>query len=99
MSSTNSVSIIHKKARVAREDFDLRAMSPAKAIRLSLARRADDLFDLPVVVKTLEQMRVTTDELTKELDEQGMLLLLDGANGRRGVASMDGNFISAVIEH
>lgn len=98
MSSTDRQSIIHKKAQVAREDFDLRAMSPAKAIRLSLARRADDLFGLAIVIKTLEQTRLTSDDLMTALEEPGMLMLLDGADDARGVAWCDGNFISAVIE-
>ena len=98
MDSNDSLSIIHKKARVAREGFDARAMSPAKALRVSLAKTADVALDLALTVSTLEQTVVTTEGLLSKLDEQGLLVLLDGAGGTRGVAVLDCQLVSAIIE-
>ena len=98
MDSNESLSIIHKKARVAREDFDARAMSPAKALRVSLAKTADEAMDLALVVTTLEQTVVSTEELLSKFDGQGLLILMDGAGGARGVAMLDCQVVSAVIE-
>ncbi len=98
MDSNDSLSIIHKKARVAREGFDARAMSPAKALRVSLAKTADVALDLALTVSTLEQTVVSTDGLLSKLDEQGLLILLDGAGGTRGVAVFDCQLVSAIIE-
>ncbi len=98
MDNTNSISIIHRKARVAREGFDARAMNPAKALRLGLARSADKLFELAVGVTTLEQTSVTTKDLLSQMDGQGMLVLLDGVDGARAVACFDGQSVTAIVE-
>ena len=98
MDSNDNLSIIHKKARVAREGFDARAMSPAKALRVSLAKTADVALDLALTVSTLEQTVVSTEGLLSKLDEQGLLVLLDGAGGTRGVAVLDCQLVSAIIE-
>lgn len=91
-------SLIHRKARVAREDFDARAMSPCKALRLSLAKVADAQLDLALTVATVEQKTVPQAGIKSEMDAGGLLLLLDGLGGQRGAARLDTQFLAAVIE-
>ena len=55
MTAQDTASVIHRKARAARDGSDRAGMSPAKALRLSLARAADTLFDLALTVATVEQ--------------------------------------------
>src|SRR6056297_25587 len=94
----DGISLIHRKAKVAREDFDARAMSPCKALRLSLAKVADAQLDLPLIVGTVEQKVVPQSAVKSEMDASGLLLVLDGAHGRRGAARLDTQFLAAVIE-
>lgn len=98
MENDDSLSIIHKKARVAREVFDARAMSPAKALRLAFARAAEDCLDMALTVSTLEQTRVNTAKLTDGLADDALLILLDGASGGRGAAILDTQVVAALIE-
>lgn len=98
MRNDDGLSIIHKKARVAREDFDARAMSPAKALRLAFAQAAEDGLDMALTVTTLEQTRVGTAGLTEGLSEMALLILLDGAGGARGAAIFDSQVVAALIE-
>lgn len=98
MNSPNSLSIIHKKARGAREDFDARAMSPAKALRLSLCKSADDLLGLALSVITLEQVKISTHKLLAQLRDDGLMILLDGESGARGMLMLDCQVVSALIE-
>lgn len=98
MANHESASIIHKKARVGREDYDARAMSPSKALRLALAKAADQLFDMAVSVTTVEQVSVASNAIQKEMGEGGLLLLLDGANGACGAVHFDAQFAAALIE-
>ncbi|SFO22287.1 flagellar motor switch protein FliM [Roseovarius lutimaris] len=98
MGSQDRNSVIHRKAQAARGGFDSRLMSPARALRLSLARTADTLLDLALTVVTVEQLRVPLSELAKTLGDEGLLLLLEGENGQRGALSLDPQFLAGLIE-
>ncbi|QGX98478.1 FliM/FliN family flagellar motor switch protein [Roseovarius faecimaris] len=98
MQQNDGLSIIHKKARVAREDFDARAMSPAKALRLAFAQAAEERLDMAFTVTMLEQTKVSTAALVEELSDDALLILLDGAEGARGAAILDTQVVAALIE-
>lgn len=98
MGSQDQHSVIQRKARAARDVFETREMSPAKALRLSLAREADALFDLALTVATVEQMRLPLADIGSVLDDDGLLVLLDGAGGGPGALRLDPAFLSALIE-
>ncbi len=65
MALKDTSSIIHRKARVGREGFDARAMSPSKALRLSLAKSAETLFELALSVITVEQVTIGVNRRVK----------------------------------
>ena len=90
---------MHKKARVGREGFDARAMSPARALRLALGKAADAEMDLVLSVSTVEQQDVVQADLGAAFGDGGLLLLLEGERGRRGAARIDMAFLASVIEH
>ncbi|GAW33732.1 surface presentation of antigens [Roseovarius sp. A-2] len=98
MTAQHTASIIHRKARAARDGSDARAMSPAKALRLSLARAADTLFDLALTVATVEQRRLSLGLLVETVSDEGLILLLDGAGGARGAVVLDSQMMAALIE-
>ncbi len=98
MAKQAAKSIIHRKARVGREDFDARAMSPAKALRLSLTKAADKVLGLAVTVSTVQQTALPQAGLREELSEPGLLVLLDGQGGRRGAMHLEIQMLSALIE-
>ena len=90
MAEQRQASVIRRKTRAAREGADPRVMSPVRALRLALARAADTLLDLPLVVATVEQCRVEAGEVEATLGTEGLYLLLDGAAGARGDAALPG---------
>ena len=98
MSTQEGHSVIHRKAADARKVFDARAMSPSRALRLSLARAADSVLNLAATVATLEQMVLPHDGIAREMGEDGLLLLLDGPGARRGALRFDPQFMAALIE-
>ncbi|MGM0740818.1 MAG: FliM/FliN family flagellar motor switch protein [Pseudomonadota bacterium] len=91
-------SVIHRKAADARKVFDARAMSPSRALRLSLARAADAVLDLAATVATLEQSVLAHGAIAREMGEDGLLLLLDGPDARRGALRFDTQFMAALVE-
>ena len=90
--------VIHRKARASREEYQARAMSPAKALRLALAQASDTQFDLPMVVTTVEQVEISQTALRPEFSDGGLLVLLDGPKGARGAVRLDDAMLSALIE-
>lgn len=98
MSSDETSSVIHRKARHGRADFDARAMSPAKALRLSLEKCGDRLFRLALTVCAVEQRGVSHAALKDEEMEDALILLLDGQAGARGAALLDRQFVQALVE-
>ena len=98
MASQDQEKVIHRKARPPRDGCESRAMSSAKALRLSLARAADTLFDLALTVATVEQQRMTLGGIDEGLQDDGLILLLDGAGGARGAVLLDQQMMAALIE-
>lgn len=98
MAHDHGNSVLHRKTQVAREDFDARGMSPSKALRLALSKAADGLLGLAVTVSTVEQVKLPQTAIESDIANTGLLVLLDGAHGRRGALMMDQSFLSALIE-
>lgn len=98
MSEQESSTVIHRKARQGRADFDARAMSPARALRLAVEASGDRLFNLPLVVRAVEQRRLAAAALGGEADSAGLIVLLDGPDGVRGAALFDPPLVQALIE-
>lgn len=98
MGSRDHSSVIQRMAQTARNGFDSPQMSPAKALRLALARAADARFGLGLTVATVEQMRVPLAEVGRTLGDAGLLVLLEGGGGARGALCLDAQFLAGLIE-
>ncbi|MDZ7709889.1 MAG: FliM/FliN family flagellar motor C-terminal domain-containing protein [Roseovarius sp.] len=98
MADQQKASVIRRKTRAAREGADPRVMSPVRALRLALARAAETLLDLPLVVATVEQRRVEAGEVEAALGTEGLFLLLDGAAGARAAMRLDPGLLAALVE-
>lgn len=98
MGTGDDNTVIQRMARVAREGYQARAMSPAKALRLALAKAADRSIGLALLVTAVEQRQLLVADLPPALGEGGLLLLLDGPDGRRGALRLDLPFLAALIE-
>ena len=98
MGTEEKNSVIHRKAIGARSEFDARVMSPAKALRVSLAKVADQMFGLALTVTTVEQRVLAHADIRQEAGDDGLLLLLDGTGGARGAVKVDPQFLTALIE-
>jgi flagellar motor switch protein FliM len=96
--SADSASVIHRKAKVARDEFDAREMSPSKALRLALAKAASAQFELPLVVRMVEHETVALTGIEPLAGDDGLLILLDGLDGPPGAIKLDLQFVMALIE-
>lgn len=98
MDSVATDTVKHRKARAAREGFDARAMSPAKALRVGLGKAADGTLGLALSVSTVEQSRLSQKDLPEVLAGTGLTCLVEDDRGRRGAVRLDFPALSAVIE-
>ncbi|MDR9392981.1 MAG: FliM/FliN family flagellar motor switch protein [Roseovarius sp.] len=98
MDADNVKSVIHRMTAAARAGYDARAMSPAKALRLSLSKAADDRFRLPLTVTTVEQRALRADEIAGCIGQDDLIALVDSDTGARGAVLLDMQVLSALIE-
>ena len=98
MAQQRQASVIRRKICAARDGADPRVVSPVRALRLALARAADTLLDLPLVVATVEQCRIEAAEVETALGADGLFVLLDGAAGARAAMRLCPGFLAALIE-
>lgn len=90
--------VLGQKAQAARRAFEARAMSPAKALRRALSRTADVLWDLALVTQGVSQEFLDQDGVIDSLGENDLLLLLDGPDGALGLATVDREVMTGLIE-
>ncbi len=98
MSTTGSMSPLQRKMAAGRDAAESIGRSAAAALRLAIARAADDLFDLALVVIGVSQARVTQDELAPHLPQDRLLVMLDGPEGQFGILTLDRMLLTALIQ-
>ncbi|WP_146587240.1 FliM/FliN family flagellar motor C-terminal domain-containing protein [Puniceibacterium confluentis] len=90
--------VLGQKASASRRALESRAMSPAKALRRALSRTSDTLWDLPLVTQGVQQEVLDQDGSLELLAPGALVLLLEGPDGVRGLASVDREVMTALIE-
>ena len=87
-----------RKADVGRQEHQARAMTLAKALRLTAAKVADDLLDMALSVVELRTERRVVDDVPALLVPQNLLILLEGPNRQRGAAVLDQSLVEGLIQ-
>ncbi|WP_407495547.1 FliM/FliN family flagellar motor switch protein [Pseudooceanicola sp. MF1-13] len=98
METTNLNAVLRRKASAAKEVWQARAMSPAKALRLSLARSAEDLWDLALAASGISLSEEPLDAVIDALPDDGLITLLDGPEGAIGAAFFQFPVVSGLVE-
>jgi len=96
--TTGVGSVLLRKTRLGQEVRQTHSTSLAKALRLSLAKVADQQMGLALAV-LVAKVEVAEQEALAELFEGApLLMLLDGTVGRRGAAVFDSDLVGALIQ-
>lgn len=90
--------VLGQKASAARRAQEARAMSPTKALRRAMSRTADVLWDLALVTHGVSQDMLDQDGVVDSLRANNLLLLLDGPDGAIGLAMVDRQVMTGLIE-
>jgi flagellar motor switch/type III secretory pathway protein FliN len=93
-----SSSVLHRKAATGRAEHEARSVSIARALRLSAAKVADDLFDMAVAAISVRTQEVAGPDLIEFFDDSALLLLFDGPNSRRAAVVCSSTLVGALIQ-
>lgn len=91
-------SALRRKADSGRAAHQARVMSLAKALRITLAKVADDLFEMPMAVIGAKIEDCDGDDVQDVFDSAALLLLLDGPTRSPGAAMLDPLLVGALIQ-
>lgn len=90
--------VIHRKVQAGLAEHQSRAMSLAKALRVTLAKVADDLFDLSMAAIGVRVETRSGDDLPDALATPGLLMLLEGPGRGRAAAILDAALVGGLIQ-
>lgn len=90
--------VLHRKAQSGRATHQARAMTLAKALRLTLAKVADDLFDMAMAVIGLRSETRSGDALAEVFAADALLLLMEGPHRQRGGVVLDAALVGALLQ-
>lgn len=96
--ATAAGSVLARKTRAGREVRQSQTMSLAKALRLTLAKVADDQLDMAMAVIGARVETCNNEDLGQLFEDAGLLMLLDGVDRRRGAAVFDADLVGGLIQ-
>lgn len=91
-------SVLHRKARAGRVEHQTRAMSVPKALRVTLAKVADDLCNMAMAAIGVRVEQRRGDALGDLFDDASLLMSLDGPLGSRAAAVFDAALVGGLIQ-
>ncbi|MCA0919357.1 FliM/FliN family flagellar motor switch protein [Pseudooceanicola nanhaiensis] len=98
MGNRSSNAILRRKTLAAREVHQARVLSPEKALRLALARAAEEALDFALAVGDITVEAQPMEEAVADLPDAALTLLLEGEGGGAGAMSLDFALMSALVE-
>lgn len=98
MADDTAVSVLKRKAGAGRPATDAAGMSPGKALRLALAKTAQDSLKMVLVVDAITDQRLSLAEMLDELPDRALLAVLEGPAEGIGLIALSPQMLAALIE-
>ncbi len=93
-----TVSVLKRLAHAHREPARAATVSPSKALRLAMIRAAEDQVGLVIAVLGITEEIVPLEDLLRLIEDEHLLLAINGDRGLCGLAGIDLQTRAAVIE-
>ncbi|RBI82885.1 flagellar motor switch protein FliM [Rhodosalinus halophilus] len=90
---------LRRKTSAGRRQQEARAPSAARALRRSLERTAETRLHLALSVTSVTEEEVDHEGLLAALDDSGLVVLIEGADGRAGTAVIGGALVAGIVQH
>lgn len=98
MGKSGDIRVLRRMAQAAQQAHEVRAMSPARALRLAVERTAARDLGFALSVTGVERAELVADALAADLPDPALILLLDGPDGVPGAAVLDLQLAAALVE-
>lgn len=98
MSEKIESSVLRRKAQIGQEQFQARAMTAARALRVALAKVAQDEIGLALAAIGLTEARGPAEPVLKSLDETTLLILLESPGRGPGAVLIDSALAGAIVQ-
>src|SRR6056297_3217483 len=98
MTETAPLSALRRKAQVGQQQYQARSMTALRALRLALAKVAEDAFDLALAVIGLTDGKAAADEVINAAAPDALLVLLDTPHGGPGAAILDAGLVEGLVQ-
>lgn len=98
MGETSANDVLRRKARAGRDERKARLMSPARAMRVSLSRSAEALFELAVSISDVQEEQLGQEALMRSVEAEMLFVLLDGPQGALGIVGIDLPLVNGFVE-
>ena len=90
--------VLKRMAEAGKPRLRISAMSPAKALRVGLAKAAQEVLRLPLVVEGVNEARLSLAELMDTLEDRAMFAVLNGRDEALGLAALSTQVVAGVVE-
>ena len=98
MAEAGKTTVLRRKLTGRRDGAAVTDRSALRALRLGLARAAGTGLDLPLAVIGAAQSRALQPDAVAQLDEEGLIVVLDGPNGARGAIQLDRSLATGIVQ-
>ncbi len=98
MGATRSNTVLGRIAAAGREDHQARAMSLQKAMRVTLAKVANSLMNLPLAVIGSVMQELSSEGLEAIISDEMLLLMLDGPGQLGGAVLIESYLVGGLIQ-
>lgn len=98
MSEESRALPLRRLTRGGRPAPEFGEVSPAKSLRLALAKAGQSVLSQVVDGSGVEEMRVSLEKISDTLPKGGLTMMLFGPEDGRGLISMDSSMVCAITE-
>lgn len=98
MNDQTEQNVLKRKAEAGRPRLSFSAMSPAKALRVGLAKAAQDQLRLALIVDKVSEDRLSLAEMLDLLAERALLAVLNGPAEGLGLVALSPPVLAALVE-
>lgn len=92
------MSILQRKAQVGKQEHQARAMTVPKALRVGLAKVADEGFDMALAVIGVTHDVLSVEQALENVTDEMLAITLDGLGGFGGGAVITHELVSAMVQ-
>lgn len=98
MGEATTKTVLGRKVAAGHENHQAKAMTVQKALRLSVAKVAEKMLDMPLAALGVSMSVIENQGLEEAFGEKNMLILLDGPHLQAGVAVVDASLAGALVQ-